>query len=98
MTIQTLPVVAEAYTARGKLHFVQGAYTAALADLNEALKRGPNLAVAHLYRGLTYLALGRCREGDAELEAVRGKDAARLRADANPHREAAAKAGCEVHL
>jgi tetratricopeptide (TPR) repeat protein len=96
VTIQTLPVLAATYTARGRLRFAQGAYGPALADLNEALKRVPNLPMARLYRGLTFLALGRCREGDAEFSALRGQDAAWLKATADPHREAATKAGCAL--
>jgi tetratricopeptide (TPR) repeat protein len=95
-TIQTLPILAATYTARGRLRFAQGAYAPALADLNEALKRVPNLPMARLYRGLTYLALGRCREGDAELHALGGKDAAWVKTNADPHREVATKAGCTL--
>ncbi len=98
ITIQTLPAVAEAYIARGKLRFIQGAYAPALADLDEAIKRVPNMPAARLHRALTFLALGRCREGDAELDAIRGQDSAWLKTSADPHREAAAKAGCEVRL
>ncbi|MGH6927743.1 MAG: hypothetical protein ACREEV_05455, partial [Dongiaceae bacterium] len=96
VTIQTLHLLAETYAARGRLRFGQGAYAPAIADLNEALKRVPNLSMARLYRGLTYLALGRCREGDAELYALGGKDAAWVKANADPHREVATKAGCEL--
>jgi tetratricopeptide (TPR) repeat protein len=95
-TIQTLPFVAGTYTARGRLRFTQGAYATALTDLNEALKRVPNLAMAQLYRGLTFLALGRCREGEAEFYALRGQDAAWLKSTVDPHREAATQAGCAL--
>jgi tetratricopeptide (TPR) repeat protein len=96
VTIQTLPLVAETYAARGRLRFSHGAYAPALADLNEALKRVPALPTARLYRGLTFLALGRCREGDADISALRGEDAAWLKAAVEPHRAAATKAGCTL--
>jgi tetratricopeptide (TPR) repeat protein len=96
VTIQTLPLVASTYAARGRVRFTQGNYAPALADFNEALKRLPNLATARLHRGLTYFALGRCREGEADLHALRELGAAQLKAAVDPHRAVAAKAGCPL--
>jgi tetratricopeptide (TPR) repeat protein len=92
-------VLAVSYQARGKLRFIQGAYQPALADLDAALQQLPKLITAHFYHGLALLALGRCPEGAAELQAPEMKAfqapaAAAYRAFLEAHRDAVAKAGC----
>jgi len=96
ITLHTAPLMAQTYTARGKLRFDQGAYQDALADLDEAVKRLPALAAAHFYRGLTLLTLGRCREGQDEFKAQGVRGAAVFQAALARHHEAIAKAGCAV--
>ena len=96
VTIQTAPVMAASYVARGKLRFAQGAYRPALADLDEAVKRVPALASAHFYRGLTLLALGRCQEGQDEFRAEGVSATALFQAAIARYHDAVAKAGCAV--
>jgi len=91
--------LAVSYQARGKLHFIQGAYQPALADFDAALQQLPQLITAHFYHALTLLALGRCPEGAAELHAPDMKPmqtpaAAPLQPFLAAHRDAVAKAGC----
>ncbi len=96
VTVQSLPILAETYAARGKLRFTQGAYKPALADLDEAIKRMPALPAAHFYRGLTLLALGRCKDGEDEFHTPGVQGAAVFQAALAEHRDAVAKAGCSV--
>ena len=92
-------ILALSYQARGKLHFIQGAYQPALADFDAALKQLPQLITAHFYHGLTLLALGRCPDGATELHTPDMKPfqtpaAAPYQAFLTIHRDAIAKAGC----
>jgi tetratricopeptide (TPR) repeat protein len=96
VSIQSAPIMAATYVARGKLRFAQGAYKPALADMDEAVKRVPNLAPAHFYRGLTLLALGRCQEGQDEFRAQGVHGTAPFQAALAQHHDAIANAGCAV--
>ena len=78
------------------MHFRQGGYTTALADFDAALQRMPDFAGAQFYHGLTLMALGRCKEGEAELHAPGLKMTPLLTAALTEHRDAVAKAGCSV--
>ncbi len=94
VTIQSAPIMATSYAARGRLRFAQGAYKPALADLDEALKRIPAFPAAHFYRGLTLLALGRCQDGQDEFNAQGVRGTALFQAALAQHHDAVAKAGC----
>ena len=96
VTIHSAPVMADAYVARGKLRFAQGAYKPALSDLDAAVKRMPKLAAAHFYRGLTLLALGRCQDGQSEFHAPGVSGTATFQAALTQNKDAVAKAGCSV--
>jgi tetratricopeptide (TPR) repeat protein len=96
VTVHSLPIMAQAFAARGKLRFGQGSYRPALADLDEAIKRVPALTTAHFYRGLTLLALGRCQEGEEEFRAPALRENGALEAALARHRDAVAKGGCAV--
>jgi len=96
VTVHSAPLMAATYAARGKVRFSQGAYRPALADLDEAIKRMPVAPIAHFYRGLTLLALGRCQEGQSEFETHGVRGAALFQAALAQHRDAVAKAGCAV--
>ena len=67
--METGPTVAALHLARAKVRYSQGAYEPALADLDETIRRMPNLIAAHFFHALSLLALGRCQEGETEIHA-----------------------------
>jgi len=50
------------YNNRGVIHFSRGEYEEALRDFREAIRRQPELAVAHVNLGYTYVAQQRWAE------------------------------------
>jgi Tfp pilus assembly protein PilF len=96
VTVHSLPIMAASHMTRGKLRFSQGAYNPALQDFDEAIKRVPNIMVAHLYRGLTLLALGRCEEGKDEFGAPGLRDTMEFQAAVTKHGDTVSKAGCSM--
>jgi tetratricopeptide (TPR) repeat protein len=91
-------LLAASYAARGKLRSAKGDYEAALADLDEAITREPELPYAHLYRGLTYLAVNRCQEGLQELYSIGGKDNPAIATALLDYSDAIAKTDCPDHM
>lgn len=96
VTMETGPTVAALHLARAKVRYSQGAYEPALADLDETIRRLPNLIAAHFFHALSLLALGRCQEGEAEIHAPNMPSMAPFPEALAQYRDAAAKGGCAV--
>ncbi len=64
------PFYAEGYNQRAFVRFLQGAYAAALPDLDQALELNPRHVGALSGKALTLMALGREAEGQTVLRAA----------------------------
>jgi tetratricopeptide (TPR) repeat protein len=96
VTMETGRTIALLHLARAKVRYSQGAYAPALADLDETIKRMPNLIAAHFFHALSLLALGRCQEGAAEIHAPTMPSMTPFPESLAQYHDAAAKGGCAV--